>query len=253
MNFLTDQFHTGIGLGSLRITRSALNSVIELPGYPDISEHPLIKRFFKGAFNLRPPPPAKKYTWDINTLTRHMHNMPQNCELTLQGLTHKLVALFMILATSRVHYIHQFSIDHMDLQDGICIFYPTRLLKHSRPSFPGNPITYRHFPEDSQLCVISCLREYLSRREQLAPPHIKQLLITHRKPHHAAHRDTVARWLKHILRDAGIDTTRFTAHTFRAASSSHLKEQGISTSQILQHGQWTRDIYNIPKILFERN
>ena len=201
-----------------------------------------MQRFFKGVFNLRPPKTAKTSTWDVNTLLLHIKNMPINSNLFFKDLTHKLVALLMLLASSRVHYIHSFSIGAMAMTKDTCTFYPTVLLKHSRPSFPGEPITYQKFPDDEQLCILSCLREYLDRRYELVQMQeiTDKLLITHRKPHHAAHKDTVARWLKEILKDAGIDTTRFTAHTYRAASSSFLHEQQLPIDEILKRGQWTQ-------------
>ena len=239
LTFLTEIFETGVGLGTLQITRSALNTIIELPGYPDISQHPLIQRFFKGAFNIRPPPTPQQHTWDVNTLLTHIQRMPSNEELNLKDLTLKLVALLMLLASSRVHYIHSFSIRAMAMDKDTCTFYPTIHLKHSRPSFPGDPITYTRFPDDNNLCVINCLTEYINRRHSLVDDKVSQLLITHRKPYHAAHKDTVARWLKEMLREAGIDTTRYTAHSYRAASTSMLKDKSIAIDEILKRGQWS--------------
>ena len=63
--FLTDLFEQGLGYASICSARSALNNIIILPSYPDISEHLLIKRFVKGVFNVKPPTPLCTFTWDI--------------------------------------------------------------------------------------------------------------------------------------------------------------------------------------------
>ena len=230
-----------MGIGSIKVARSALNTIVELPGYPDISQHPLIQRFFRGVFNLRPPPAPTQYTWDTNTVLTYIKHMENNTHLTLKQLTLKLVALLMLLAATRVHCIHAFSVKAMSLIGDTCTFYPIVLQKQARPSFPGDPITYRAYHDDVQLCVHSCLREYLDRRAQLVPEETHQLLITYRKPHHPAHKDTIARWLKSMLKEAGIDTTRFTAHSYRSATTSNVRQRDVPIQVILKQGQWSSE------------
>ena len=176
-------------------------------------------------------------TWDANKLLNHIEKLGENSDLSLRSLTHKLVALLMLLSASRVHCIHAFSTDALDMNDNQFVFYPTVLLKHSRPKFRGEPIVYKSFPQNSRLCVIHTLKEYISRRNLLVQT--DALLVTYQKPHHPAHRDTVARWLKTILLEAGIKN--FTAHTYRAASTSSAANSHLPISSILQQGQWTQE------------
>ena len=48
----------------------------------------------------------------------------------------------------------------------------------------------------------------------------KQLLLTTRKPFKAASRDTIRRWAKSTLEEAGIDMSIFTAYSTRSAAAS---------------------------------
>ena len=48
----------------------------------------------------------------------------------------------------------------------------------------------------------------------------------------------MARWLKNVLSWAGVDTTTYTAHSFRSASSSKAHQGGASVTDILRQGQW---------------
>ena len=61
IKFLTEIYNEGIGYKSVCIGRSSLNTIVTLPGFPDISKHPLIKKFTKGVSNTKPP--KLKYTY----------------------------------------------------------------------------------------------------------------------------------------------------------------------------------------------
>ena len=54
------------------------------------------------------------------------------------------------------------------------------------------------------------------------------------KPYKAVTSSTIARWLKSLLEAAGIDTSVFTAHSVRGASSSVAANLGITTNDILR-------------------
>ena len=237
IHFLTLLFKEGKGHRAICAARSALNSIIHTQGHKDLSMHPLLTRFCKGVFNLRPLPMKHNDTWDPRTLLEFINGMGNNDTLTLQQLTHKTVGLLMLLSGSRVHCIHAFSTHCMTRSEGLYTFYPTVLMKHSRPKFRGNPICYRTFPNNPNLCIVKALDEYISRKTLLCTT--DALLITHRKPHKPAHRDTVARWLKELLQKAGI--RNYTAHSFRAAGTSLAHALKLSTKDIMKQGQWTTE------------
>ena len=46
------------------------------------------------------------------------------------------------------------------------------------------------------------------------------LFITASKPYRPASKDTLARWIKSVLHDSGIDMTIFTPHSTKLASTS---------------------------------
>ena len=61
------------------------------------------------------------------------------------------------------------------------------------------------------------------------------------KPHKAISSSTVARWLKSLLEASGIDTSIFSAHSVRGASSSAAASTGISTAEILKAANWSSE------------
>ena len=66
MNILAELFSTGIGYSCLNTARSALSSIITLPGGQSFGHHSLVTRFLKGVFELRPALPRYKEIWDVS-------------------------------------------------------------------------------------------------------------------------------------------------------------------------------------------
>ena len=54
----------------------------------------------------------------------------------------------------------------MVLNDLSVTFIPTEVLKHSRKGKPLDKFEYRAYV-DKTLCVIACLKEYISRRKSM--------------------------------------------------------------------------------------
>ena len=67
-----------------------------------------------------------------------------------------------------------------------------------------------------------------------------QLFLATVRPHGPVVTCTVARWLKVLMGDAGIDTSIYKAHSTQAASTSKAMMQGLSVEQITQQANWSR-------------
>ena len=116
-----------------------------------------------------------------------------NCFLSEIILTQKLITLPLLLGAHRLSTIKLFSINNMVLNDLLVTFIPTDELKHSRKAKPLDKFEYRTY-EDKTLCVIACLKEYISRRNKHEGLTIDHLIITLRKPFKRASIDTMRRW-----------------------------------------------------------
>ena len=91
------------------------------------------------------------------------------------------------------------------------------------------------YPENPKICVVKTLSHYLERT-QLFREQESKLFLTYQKPYHAVSASTISRWIKCMLKQAGIDTTKFGAHCTRAASSSAAKQAGVPIMDILRTG-----------------
>ena len=61
------------------------------------------------------------------------------------------------------------------------------------------------------------------------------------KPHAPISKDTVSRWLKTVLFEAGVETKIFTAHSTRAAKVSHDYYNGVNVEDILKQVGWSNN------------
>ena len=67
-----------------------------------------------------------------------------------------------------------------------------------------------------------------------------RLLLSYVKPYNAVSKDTLARWVKTVLSRAGIDITKFSAHSTRSASTSAAKIRGVPLEIIMNRAGWCR-------------
>ena len=110
-------------------------------------------------------------------------------------------------------------------------------LKHTRPGTHQKPIELLSYT-DKDLCVVRHLDEYIRRTAALRKGK-SQLLISYIKPHNPISKDTIARWVKGVLKDADINTNNYSSHSSRAAATSYGFTKGAELTEILQAAGWS--------------
>ena len=120
----------------------------------------------------------------------------------------------------------------------MCVFQINSLLKQSRRGYHQAPIEFLAYPENTKLCVVSVLHDYLARTRQIRNS-CDQLLISYQKPHQAITKDTLARWLRDVLTKSGVDTEVFSAHSTRSASTSAAARCGLPVDTIMKAAGWS--------------
>ena len=130
--------------------------------------------------------------------------------MSLKQLTLKLVMLMALLSAQRVQTLQSLSLEEMSTLPGKYVFRISSVLKRTTAKGGQNrhllPITFHSYPLDKRLCIVELLSTYVKRTAPLRKE-TKQLLICHAEPHGPASRDTISRWIKQTMKDAGIDTT----------------------------------------------
>jgi len=112
------------------------------------------------------------------------------------------------------HYILTYVTDMHVMPDKI-IFPITSKIKQSRPSQHTSPLQFKFYPQQPKLCVVKHLIRYVELTENLRFETTK-LFVSYIKPHKAVSKDTISRWCKVTLKNSGINTKLFSAHSSAA-------------------------------------
>ena len=244
LEFLSDQFDLGKQYRTINSIRSAISMTHEEIDGTRIGQHPLVSRFLKGVFNNRPPAPKYAATWDVDVVLRYIKELPENDKLSFQALSHKLAMLMALANADRCSDLAALDLDYMRPQVNGMLFIIPGLTK-TRRNGPPLQAFYPSFTEERQICPVRTLECYQSRSQKLRTVQKKgarnPLFLSVRKPHKPVKAATIGHWLKNVMKEAGIDTKVFSAHSTRGASTSKARTVGVSTADILRAANWSSD------------
>lgn len=238
IDFLSYLFQEGLSYSGINTARSALSTILGLQDGFKFGEHPLVCRFMKGVFELKPALPKYKEVWQVSTVLDYLKTTKPASQLKLKDLSQKLAMLLCLTTGQRCQTIHLIDINALQALQGKFRLTITHKLKQTKPGRHIDPIELMEFKDDGKLCVVEHLKEYLERTRQLRGEHTK-LFLSFIKPYHPVTKDTVSRWVKLVLQQAGIDVTKYTAHSSRAATTSHTMKKGLSLQEIMKTAGWT--------------
>ena len=172
-----------------------------------VGDHPIISRFVKGVFNLRPPTPRYKEIWDVNIVLNQLRKWAPANTLNLKYLTLKLCTLMALISAQRVQSIHCLHLDYMNVKGSSAQFIFRDLLKQDRPGKSNFNLKMKAYPPDRRLCVVNYLRHYIQRTKNIRGNE-RYLFVSYKKPHGRVSAQTVARWIKDTLSAAGINSSK---------------------------------------------
>ena len=238
IDFLASLYEDGLGYSAINTGRSALSSVLTSPGNVTFGNHPLVSRFLKGVFELKPSLPRYHRIWDVSVVLRHLKNLEPVNALDLKVLMLKFTMLLCLLTGQRYQTLSKLDITLMQILPGKYVFTISEKLKTTRPGKHLEPIELTAFEPDINLCVVTHLNQYLVKTENLRGSTL-QLLISYVKPHKAVSNTTIGKWCKSVLKDAGIDVTEFTSHSGRSAATSYASHTSFTLQDILKAGGWS--------------
>ena len=84
LDFLTSLYHKGLSYSAINTARSALSSVLLLGTDTSFSQLPIVTRFMKGIFELRPAFPRHKEIWDLNLVFDYFRKQKPPSQLSLE-------------------------------------------------------------------------------------------------------------------------------------------------------------------------
>ena len=238
-DFLTCQFNSGKQYSTINSYRSAIsNTHPQIEGQP-VGKHLIICRLMQGMFNERPSEPRYSEIWDIDQVLSHLETMEDLDCLSFKELTLKTAMLMALANADRASDLHLLDIRYMQ-QQGDTVKFVVAGLSKTRRSGPPRQVEYASFVDKPKLCPVKALHAYIDQTKDKRAEKEYKLFLALKKPHLSVSTGTISRWLKEMLRMAGINN-KFTAHSTRAASVSAAKAKGLTVREILNAGNWSRE------------
>ena len=204
-----------------------------------IGEHPLIVRLLKGMFNVRPPVPRYNGTWDVNIVLKFLENLHPLETVEMKHLSFKTVALVGLVSAQRSQALAALTLKDMSVAEDGTSFCVSSLLKTSRPGKSSTSIMVPKNTSNGRLCPHTTLQTYISRTESVRNSICTDsIFISLCSPFKAVGSSSLSRWLKTVLSLAGIDSSVYTGHSFRSASTSKASRLGVPLDTILSTADW---------------
>ena len=238
LEFLTDCFEAGKAYRTINVYRSMFSSTIDpIDSFP-VGQHPLVRKLLKGIYLSNPPRAKYASTWNVDDVLRHIDSLGSNSELSVALLSKKLVVLLAVTTLLRVSEIGAIDFSSIVVSDTKVSFALGKVRKAQKNGSLLR-ITLNSFPSNVNLCPVRCLRHYVYLTDPArCHNNQKSLLIATRKPFKCVTGATVGRWIKGLLKDAGVDTDTFLAHSTRGASASRAVRIGVAIDSVLSTAQW---------------
>ena len=239
-NFLAHLHEEGYRSRSMNAYRSAISSVHDTVDGVEVGKHPMISRLLKGAYHARPPLPRYTSTWNVQIVLQYIDNLGPSSTLLLKLLTFKLVMLLSLTRPSRSADLTALQLDRRRYMPEGVAFLPAALAKQSSQGRSLREFFFPSFTLNTNLCPVETLRQYEAATATLRSDSCK-LFVAIKKPHNPVASCTIARWLKEMLKLAGIDVSTFSGHSVRGASTSAAAGAGLTMNEIMQAADWSTE------------
>ncbi len=98
VTFLNSLVLRGLGYSTVNTSKSAVKNLWECHSGMTTSDSLLLSRFMKGVANVKPSTPRYREIWDPDIVLEFIRQLPDNTDLSLKMLTHKLAMLTALVS-----------------------------------------------------------------------------------------------------------------------------------------------------------
>lgn len=204
----------------------------------DLSKDAGLARFFKGLSVQKPQKPKYDTIWDPDPVIKFLATQHPNESISLLKLTKKLATFLALITAHRVQTLSKIEIDEINyLDNSIQIKISSRIKTSGRKRLQPT-LNIPFLPSSPNICVASTLKTYVDRTKAIRGS-AKKLFITYKKPYHVASSQTISRWIRDTLKESGINTEVFTAHSTRHAATSAAARNGVNIEIIRKTSHWS--------------
>ena len=179
-------------------------------------------------------------TWNVDVVLDYLTRAGDSDAIPLNNLAGKVCMLIMLSTMHRMGDVYQLDITEMKGKDD----YVSFRLKNPTKTFTDNNCDFRTMGlqtlvlcrfDDCKLCPMRAVLDYICHTEGIRGE-IKQLFLVVGPNVKAASIQSVTRWTKQILTNAGL--RQFMIHSSRSASASCALLLGLPIDSILNQAGW---------------
>ena len=238
IEFLTQEFLSGKQYRTINSYRSSISATHLPVDGMQVGKHPLITRLLKGVYHLRPPQPKYNGRWKVEDVLLYVSSLGPTDNLSIKDLTHKLALLLALANADRASDLQALDVRYVTFSPTGARFEVTNLTKTAKPDRSISSF-YPYFDSNPVLCPVRTLERYLKiSSEWRSAPGSHRLFLSVVKPHLPVTSATIGRWLKDVLRKAGV-AQEFTGHSTRLTSVSIAFDKGVSIVDIMKTADWS--------------
>ena len=147
-------------------------------------------------------------------------------------LTTNVTMLLCLLTGQRCQTVRTFDMRYIQKFPDKFRVAVRELFKHFKQGKHQEPFTFPAFCYDKPLRIVEYLSAYISKPEKLRG-------TNDNKPHKPVSKSTVARWIKSVLCESGINVSLFSAHSSTSASTSFTKQSRLNLTEIMKSAGWS--------------
>ena len=192
-------------------------------------------------FQLRTPQPRYGTTWQVSKVVQYISSLGSNSNLSTKLLSYKLVGLLALTAPDRASSLAAHDLRFRYFHPEGVQFKLPELTKTARQGQNPKYCFHASFPKNKHFCVFKCLQEYEAKTFQWRPQDPSKpnkLLLSHINPHKPVSPATLTRWLKELIQQTGLDSTKGSFSTWGCCYGGG--KTGFSMPDILQFADWSQ-------------
>lgn len=235
INFLNQRFEKGCSFSVINTYKSALALIMPIGKEDEI----MIHRYLKGIRNINPPKARYATTWDPHPVLVYLEKIIPLEEISLEQLSFKLVTLLVLISAHRLQTLSKIKMSNIHNKGDYIEIFIDEAIKTSGKNRLQPVLRLPYFRQNSNLCLASTLEVYIRRTESIRPAGVDSLILTVKKPIHAASPQTISRWIKNVLSKSGVDINIYSGYSAKHAAVSTAHKGGASIEIIRQTAGWS--------------
>ena len=257
-SFIESVFSAGSSFSKTNSSASSISTALHLGTGVNLADHPVVILLRKAMRKERPTKPRYLDTWDVGRLFRYISSLGGNSSLSLEALTCKVCCLLKLDLFGRASDLARAFRSEVIFGQGFVKvrFYLTKEWRHDGKFVNGRFTKWLivgEYSDNRRICTVSTLRYYLDKisgssialdrtvegkaTSGIVVSVVKAASGPYKGKFFSLSSERISKYVMLGMHKAGIDTSKFKAHSTRSAATSMAVEAGAAVERVLAHAR----------------